>query len=134
LVVNDLSVVNPLVSFGGTVNGFISSRLMAAYKLDDEHVVHVSRESVSDGRVSWHYVLERNDVVIFEASDFGTPSDTTYGDAARDLVGFLTLQEGDTDDEYFAGYTPEQIAWRDECAEYLAMFGMEDDEDDEDDE
>jgi hypothetical protein len=128
LVNDELNIVNPLVSDGGTVDGFISGRLMAAYKLPDEHVVHLGRISVSGGRVTWHYVLEHDDVVIFEGTDFGTHADTTYGDAARDLMGFLTLGEGDTDNDFFSDYTPEQIAWRDEFAEYLSMFGMEADD------
>lgn len=128
---DELNIVNPLVSSGGHVDGYISARLMAAYDLPDKHTVHVSRSSVADGRVSWLYVLEHNGAVIFEGTDFGTPTYTTYGDAARDLLGFLTMREGDTDSEYFDGYSSEQIAWRDEFAEYLAMFGMEEDDDDE---
>lgn len=120
-----LSIVNPLESLGGTIEGFISSRLMAAYKLDHEHTVHVSRESSVGPFVLWHYVLERNDDVIFEGTELRTTAGATYGEAARDLMGFLTQQEHDVDDEYFADYTPEQLAWRDECAEDLVMFGME---------
>jgi len=37
-------------------------------------------------------------------------------DAALALLGFLTLQDGDVDPEYFAHYTPEQLRWRDERA------------------
>jgi hypothetical protein len=30
-----------------------------------------------------------------------------------ELLGFLSVGEGDVDSEYFKDYTPEQIAWRD---------------------
>jgi hypothetical protein len=121
----DLNVVNPLVYLDGQVDGFISARLMAAYRLDDSHVLHVERVTPGGGRISWHYVLECRGVVIFDASDFATPDYTTYGDAARGLMGFLTLMPGDTDDEYFDSYTADQLTWRDEHAEEMALFGME---------
>lgn len=124
----DLSVVDPLISLGGTIPGFISGRLMAAYQLDHEHIIHVATDRVGENhRMFWHYVLERNGATIFEGADFSAGTELTYGEAARGIVGFLTLREGDTDSEYFDHYTPDQIAWRDECAEGLAMFGMEDD-------
>lgn len=125
----DLSTVDPLASLGGTVDGFISSRLMAAYRLHDEHTIHVSRESRDGHRTTWHYVLERNGATIFEGADFSAGTELTYGEAAREVLGFLTLRPGDVDEDYFTDheYTPEQIAWRDECAEDLAPFGMEDD-------
>lgn len=122
---NDLSVVDPLVSLGATVDGFISSRLMAAYQLDNGHVIHVSRVGQNDHRIVWSYVLERDGVTIFEGSDFSAGTELTYGEAARDVLFFLTLQDGDTDEEYFEGYTPEQAAWRDEYAENLSLFALD---------
>jgi hypothetical protein len=121
----DLSLVDPLVCINGEVDGRISSRLMAAYPLDDEHIIHVSRQEQTGHRMTWHYVLERGETVIFEGADFSTTAGTTYGEAARGILGLLTLGEHDTDSEYFDGYTPVQIAWRDECAEQLALFAME---------
>jgi hypothetical protein len=123
----DLSVVDPLISLGGTIPGFISGRLMAAYQLDHEHIIHVSRDSVTGYRTTWSYVLERNGTVIFEAADFSAGTNLTYGEAAREVLGFLTTGADDVEDDYFNDYTPGQIAWRDECAEDLVMFGMEDD-------
>lgn len=197
----NLSLVDPLVSAAGSVDGFISSRLMAAYELDRGHVIHVARHAQNeDFRTAWHYVLEHDgapenepakydiridgryietaarpdlvetlirldcaspaarnmdvdDVVdqitanadpavcidlvvaatsratIFEGVDFSTTAGTTYGEAARGVLGFLTLRPGDTDSEYFDGYTPEQIAWRDEYAEELALFALDAEDD-----
>lgn len=38
-----------------------------------------------------------------------------------DLLDFLTLSEGDTDDEYFKDYTKRQLKWRDERAADLNL-------------
>ncbi len=107
-----------------TVEGFISSRLMAAYAFDG-HTLHLHADSRDvEGRVRYSYVLEHDGAVIFEADDFrsGCGDDVDYAKAARCLMGFLTLCEGDTDAEYFDGYTPSQITWRDEYAESLAIY------------
>ena len=42
-------------------------------------------------------------------------------ETVRSLLTFLSLQKGDTDAEYFSGYTETQITWRDMHAETLAM-------------
>jgi hypothetical protein len=39
----------------------------------------------------------------------------------RALMGFLTLRPGDTDDEYFDRYTPDQLAFADEHGEFLGL-------------
>lgn len=65
---------------------------------------------------------------LFQGEDFG-PSplhgiDST--EAAMSLLGFLTLKPGDTDQEYFDNYTPEQLEWcKGQEAEELAMIVYE---------
>jgi hypothetical protein len=120
------TIINPLVFSGGRVDGYISSRLMAAYNLDGDHVIQVAVDSIRAGRIQWHYILEHNHTVVFEGFDLSTAVVETYGDAARTALNFLTLGEHDTDDEYFAGYTAEQIAWRDEHAEDLSLYALGD--------
>jgi len=113
-----------------TVPGYISARLMAAYDFDFDHTLHLHAEQRDDeGRIVYSYVLEREGVVIFEGSDFRTGcwAEVDYAEAARSLMGFLTLREGDTDADYFDRYTPEQIAWRDEYAEGLVGYGVDGD-------
>src|SRR6478609_979026 len=58
---------------------------------------------------------------IFEGEDFScSPMDATDSDnSVRALMGFLTLRPGDTDEEYFERYTPEQLAFADHHAESL---------------
>jgi hypothetical protein len=70
--------------------------------------------------------------VLFEGDDYSpVPSLAIDSDESlRGLCGFLFLRPGDTDDEYFENYTPEQLefARSSEC-EALAMYGLEDIED-----
>lgn len=68
------------------------------------------------------YRLTSHGRPIFEGEDFsGSPMHTDDSDATvRSLLTFLTLRPGDTDADYFSEYTPQQIAFRDEHAEYLA--------------
>lgn len=71
-------------------------------------------------RLTAHDHEER--VVIFEGEDFaGSPMNGDDSDATvAGIMGFLTLRPGDTDQEYFDGYTPVQVAYCDHHAESLA--------------
>jgi hypothetical protein len=62
-------------------------------------------------------------VVLFEGEDFGCPGHVTIDsdECVRSLMTFLCLRPGDTDAEYFAGYTEEQLAFAREHAEALAL-------------
>jgi len=65
--------------------------------------------------------------VLFEGEDFGnSPMNAVDSDdTLRALLGFLTLKPGDTDAEYFANYTPEQMAFARGPAEQLQMYAEE---------
>ena len=81
-------------------------------------------ETDSMGKSRLSYSFADNGVTIFEGGDFGaSPLHAIDSDeTVRALLGFLSLQAGDTDSEYFDSYTPEQLAWRDDRAEELALF------------
>lgn len=70
--------------------------------------------------------------VLFTGEDFnGSPLHADDSDATlRSLLSFLTLHPGDTDREYFANYTAEQMAFAEsyEC-EAMQLYGMDDLED-----
>jgi len=68
--------------------------------------------------------------ILFEGDDYGaSPMDAIDSDeTVRGLLGFLTLQPGDTDEEYFADYTEEQMDFAETEAEDLQMWSMEGDE------
>lgn len=53
---------------------------------------------------------------IFQGTDFRIPrGEAPLGNwSCLQLLGFLLLQEGDTDREYFDEYTTKQLQWRDE--------------------
>lgn len=60
-----------------------------------------------------HYHMFRNGELLFEGKDF-RPSPLRNQDdigTVIDLLGFLTCQPGDTDQDYFANYTPAQMDW-----------------------
>lgn len=67
------------------------------------------------------------EVLIFLGEDYGCPQHRSVDadETIHDLLGFLSLKEGDTDAEYFSNYTPEQLEWRDNCAEDLSMWLMD---------
>ena len=60
--------------------------------------------------------------VLFEGEDFGcSPLHAIDSDETMaGIMGFLTLRHGDTDREYFDGYTPEQLDFCSQHAEVLA--------------
>lgn len=62
--------------------------------------------------------------VIFLASDFGSNC-IDDDDAVRSLISFLTVCEGDVEDDYFQDYTKKQREWRDKYAEELSMWGVD---------
>jgi hypothetical protein len=63
-------------------------------------------------------------VTLFEGEDFGcSPCHAVDSDeAVATLMRFLTLRPGDTDQEYFAEYTPAQL---DYCGAHAEALGME---------
>jgi len=71
------------------------------------------------GQIKTAYQLIAPDgTVLFSGNDLGcSPMHEPESKAnAIALLGFLTLQDGDTDDDYFADYTPAQLAWRESSA------------------
>lgn len=65
------------------------------------------------------YVRKR--VTLFEGEDYGcSPMHSIDGDASVEgLMSFLCLRPGDTDAEYFANYTPQQMEFAEQYAEAL---------------
>ncbi len=77
------------------------------------------------GYAYWHGTDE---VPMFMGDDFSVPQMRKNDiSAVQDLLGFLSLRKGDTDDEYFEKYTPRQLAWRDEHAEELGSYADQED-------
>lgn len=100
--------------------------------------LHMSDKPASRfDRQRWQYVLwdenwaaplgQLQKAPIFSSDDF----ETIYAEdeeIVRTLLSFLSLRPGDTDSEYFDSYTERQIAWRDERAETLSMYAIDEEE------
>ncbi|MGP3916328.1 hypothetical protein [Nonomuraea sp. 10N515B] len=110
----------------------ISSRLLAAWPVDNDHQLELwPTGRTEDGRIRWQYRLSRQNHTIFTGSDVTSGAGVVFTAAelvcaARTVLAYLTLQEGDTDREYFDAYTSTQIAWRDQYAEELSVHAMDD--------
>ena len=85
------------------------------------------------GRRDWRgqtrlaYVFRDGDRVVFEGADFaGSPLHADDSDATvAALLSFLALRPGDTDREFFDGYSPEQLDWAQANGEELALLASE---------
>lgn len=109
---------------------FISSRLMAALKIDDVGTLHLSAEgSDSEGRQQYRYVIEDSEGnELAEGNDLrsgcGDPVD--YLDVMETLIGFLTACAESHPDGENADLFPEAVAiWADQHSDELAMAGYE---------
>lgn len=72
------------------------------------------RDSMGKAVLSYSFFdLTRDPSVVFTGEDFAvSPLHAVDSpEAAASLLSFLALEPGDTDDEYFATYTPEQRDW-----------------------
>jgi hypothetical protein len=90
--------------------------------------LHLYDVNASDdaGRYGVGYRLMMGRKVIFECLDSkGCPygHHSVDGDkAVRNVMGWLTLKPGDTDADYFAAYSPEQL---DFCRSYAEALQLE---------
>lgn len=105
-----------------------SPRMALVWRVHPDHVPRISTDE-PDGRIRYHYQPLHENRTIFDG-DFCTgfsaePIAETLTHAAASLLGFLTHCPGGVEADYFEGYTPEQIAWRDEFAEYLSIYAQD---------
>lgn len=68
----------------------------------------------------WMDDTDGSSVLLFKGEDF-SPSPILNDDAVRSLMTFLCLQPGDTDAEYFSGYSDEQMEFAEQHGEHLAL-------------
>ncbi|MEU1389986.1 MULTISPECIES: hypothetical protein [unclassified Nonomuraea] len=110
----------------------ITPRLLPGWPIDGEHLLELWPCGRStDGRLSWLYRLSRYGRTIFTSTDISSPIGGTLSTESliatgRTVLAFLTLGEGDTDEEYFSHYTRAQLKWRDQFAEALSGYAMDD--------
>ncbi|MGP4104171.1 hypothetical protein [Nonomuraea sp. KM90] len=110
----------------------ITPRLLAGWPIDTDHLLELwPHGRGNDGRTRWLYRLSRRNRTIFSATDISSPVGTTLSTdtlitTARTVLSFLTLSLGGTDAEYFDAYTRTQLNWRDQFAEELSVYALED--------
>lgn len=77
----------------------------------------------SAGRIKLTCEVKYGSEVIFPAGQLTCAlHGASDGIAAKELVmSLVAMRPGDTDADYFAGYTPEQLAWATEHGESLGM-------------
>lgn len=63
----------------------------------------------------------RKPVVLFDGDDYFAHCEPDQNEAVEGIMGFLTLRPGDTDPEYFDGYTDVQRAYCEQWAESLHL-------------
>ena len=73
------------------------------------------------------YSFEHGGRVVFQGEDFaGSPMHADDSDETMAcLLSFLSLRPGDTDAEYFEGYSADQMDWAMEYGEELALLAEE---------
>lgn len=73
------------------------------------------------------YELFHGGEMVFDGEDFSlSPMHRVDSDeAVASLLAFLSLQPGDTDDEYFESYSPKQLEWAKAYGEELSWIAME---------
>lgn len=88
--------------------------------------IELKPNGYNDCRTMWTYWLFDGDWLMFYGEEFSTPNHIDGNRVVAELIGFLTLKPGDTDDEYFNDYMECQMDWclGDRCEE-LKMIGME---------
>ena len=82
---------------------------------------------VNDGRWLVDAKLYQNSVLLFDSKQHGVPAHKSIDgdDTVAAVMGFMCLRPGDTDAEYFAGYTDAQMAFAQGDAEYLLLEVLE---------
>ena len=104
---------------------------LRAVRLETGHTLRTwDSGRTRNGRTCIRYELrDPAGAVLFAGDDF-RPSPMHADDAdetLRGLLGFLTLRPGDTDREYFADYSPAQLAFAESSECELLAFAYSDD-------
>lgn len=88
-------------------------------------------ERDADGKKLWRAVMfwpVSTAQILFDER-IAAPESSDVDEVAATALGFFTLREGDTDSEYFDGYTTKQLAWRDEHAEQVGILAYKGEDD-----
>lgn len=103
---------------------------MQTYKLDGYTMtLQATDKRDKTGHIMVRYEFKTpRDATLFYGDDFGVSPlhAPESADAAKSLLSFLTLRKGDTDEEYFENYTPEQLKFSESIdCENLQTYAMD---------
>ena len=86
-------------------------------------------DTLGKSRIAYEFKTPAGEM-LFNAEDFhASPCHAIDSDEClRSLLGFLTLSPGDTESDYFADYTPEQMAFAEGDAEQLKIWSFDDED------
>jgi hypothetical protein len=89
--------------------------------------LHEASRSHFGGPTPIGYRLYHDGQLIFQGDDIAVPAGQSLdGDqTVRVVLNFLTQRPSDVEPDYFARYTPTQLAWRDQHAEDLQLLLLE---------
>ena len=93
----------------------IENELISTLEIGNIKVYLGDYANTRNNRLNYSYLLKWNDKPIFCTDDY-SPSplhEVNSVDAIVGLLGFLCVQDGDVEEDYFKSYTKEQIAFRD---------------------
>lgn len=97
-----------------------------------KHIFHYKLTMTDPERVSEDCIRPPQTTTLFEGEDYEAHLVKDHPDGHHDLnsvirgiMGFLTLRPGDTDEDYFKDYTPEQLHYCQEWAEALSLDVMD---------
>lgn len=98
------------------VRAFVGEPMIIIHAYDANH-----RDSTGHNRIDVE--VKQGGKVIFKRGDTwcATAAHTSIdGTEAKELVmGLVAMKPGDTDDDYFKGYSAEQLAWANKYGEHL---------------
>jgi hypothetical protein len=88
---------------------------------------HHSADVCEDGKWRFTYNLYFKGQLIFSGHEFLAPPGIAENRnvALSEILGFLSLKPGDTDEDYFDNYTPEQLAFAEEYGDELFIWSEE---------
>ncbi len=82
---------------------------------EHEYVLRYKFKTIRNGKEEYEYELLMDGALLFSSDTIGTVCVPDFGieRTGIEILFWLTLGEHDVDEEHFANYSEEQLAWRD---------------------
>lgn len=93
------------------MNTATQTDICARFKYEDIELTLFWDGATQGNKCRIDYLFKKGANVLMQGDDFCTPSYPDSVQSVVELLGFLCVQVGDTDKEYFANHTPEMMQW-----------------------